>query len=197
MNNKVIGVCGFAKNGKDSFYKLLSKRNPNKFERLAFADELKRDLFDLIRDQFGFDVMNPTPEQKEIIRGIMIGYGCAWRKVDILHWTKIIAKDIDRILKNNNEVGLFNDKLGPEIIPAVTDFRFFSEGEYFKNKYGNDFILVKVSREGAPIPPDEELKNQPELDKLVDFFVEWPSVGENNIDQLMPYVNDFCAKYQL
>lgn len=92
--NKIIGVCGTKCVGKDTFYKLLDKKYPNKFVRFAFADELKNDLFELVRDQWGLDVKNLSGNKKESIRPLLIGYGCSWRNIDPLHWVKEINKKL-------------------------------------------------------------------------------------------------------
>ena len=48
-NNTVIGVSGLAGSGKDTFFKILSKKR--KFKRYALADELKMEIRDeLIND---------------------------------------------------------------------------------------------------------------------------------------------------
>jgi hypothetical protein len=169
----IIGITGYAKVGKDTFYKLLSESYTNNFMRFGFADELKRDLFELVRDQFGWDIFDLKGEQKEVIRPIMIAYGCAWRKVDGLHWVKIIDEKLKHYNKN--------------FIPVITDVRFENESKFFRDKYGKDFILIKINREGAPIPPDEELKNQPLVDNYVDITLNWHTVGDE-ISLLKPQV---------
>lgn len=193
--DKIICINGFARVGKDTFFNLLKATN-RIFVRFAFADELKHDLSQLILEQFGYDIFNLSEKQKEIIRPLLISYGCAWRKIDSLHWVKIVDKKIDKIIKNNNEKSLFNEDLYPKIIPCVTDCRFSNEILYFKNKYKDNFILVKIDRNGAPEPPEEEKINQPLVDKYVDFSISWETVGDK-IELLRPYIDDFLNKYQL
>ncbi len=191
--NKLIGITGHALSGKDTFFNLLHKTD-DRFVRFALADELKEDLADLVSKQFGWDIFNLTSAQKEVVRPIMITYGQAWRKVDPLHWVKIVEKKIDKLFRENNEIGLFDKNLYPHRIPVCTDIRFVNEFLCFKKKYGEQFLLVKVSRDGAPEPPEEEKKNQPCVDVYVDHFISWPTVGKE-LDKLDAYIQNFLVKF--
>ncbi len=191
--NKLIGITGHALSGKDTFFNLLHNTD-DRFVRFALADKLKEDLSDLVFKQFGWDIFNLTFAQKEVIRPIMITYGQAWRKVDPLHWVKIVEKKIDKLFRENNEAGLFGESLYPRRVPVISDVRFENESHFFKEKYGDQFLLVKVIRDKAPEPPQEEKINQPYVDAYVDHFVSWPTVGKE-LDKLNTHIQDFLVKF--
>ncbi len=192
MNDKIkiIGICGYMRSGKDTFANLYRSlygqhiKSLDAFDRNtvtldSFAFQLKHDLFDLAKDKFGWNIYDLSGENKEIFRPLMIAYGGAQRKIDSNYWVKVVA---DRYEKRRFEYTL-----------VISDFRYFNEYLYFKNKYGNQFVLVEVTREDAPNPPDEEKRNQPQLSAVANYQVKWPSVGDNNIKELEKYVIE-CHK---
>lgn len=171
----IIGICGYARSGKDTLCSLLRKTSPY-FRRYAFADALKRDLEPFIRDKFGWDIFDLTDKQKVIVRPILIAYGCAQREAgNGLHWVYHLDLEIA------------SDGLADTFIPVITDFRFINEVNYFKNKYGKDFILAEVIRDDIPTPPTEEQINHPKLSAVADIKIHWPTI-KTNVTELMPYV---------
>lgn len=181
---KVICISGTMRSGKDTFFELLynvgqQANTKINFFGLSFATELKNDLVPIIAPM-GIDVVSPTNEQKEIIRPIMIAYGCAWRAIDPQHW----VKKVDSII----------DKLKFETIPVIRDVRFISEAHYYFEKYGRENVcLIEIIRHGAPTPPAEELKNQPFLSKEADVVIQWET--DPTLETLKPKVQEFFNQY--
>ncbi len=179
----IIGLTGYAKCGKDTFFNKLNESYPNKFKRFAFADQLKTDLDPFVKTHFGFSLFNCTAAQKEVARDLMISYGCGQRKIDENHW----VKKIDEAVKSQVHNGF---------IPVITDFRFENEVKYFVHKYGHMFTLVGVNRVDAKdVPPQEELIQFPKVKPWINYSVEWNTVGDDQLSSLQPYISAFYAKY--
>lgn len=182
-NLMIVGVTGHIRVGKDTFFSLLQKTNP-KFKRYSFADALKADLRGFLWEKCQIDINTATGGEKELIRPLMIAYGCLQRNLgDGLHWVRRVEQQILADVSVEN------------IIPVITDFRFQNEVEYFKKKYVLN--LVEVKRAMAPNPPDEEKVNQPLISKYVDYTINWPTVGEENFNALEKYVKDFAIEFDL
>lgn len=177
-NNKfIVGLTGAKRCGKDTFASLLTTYL--QIKSWAFADELKNDLDSISLKMFNKRAKDLDGEEKEIFRPILIGYGCGWRAIDVNHWVNVVDKQIDDS----------NDKYH-----CIKDMRFPSEVEFFKNKYGKNFILVEINREGGPEPTDEEKKNIPLLKPLIDYNLTWPTVlPEKKLDVLHGFVQDFYS----
>jgi hypothetical protein len=175
---KQINIIGTRRVGKDTFFNLLNKRYPNKYKRYAFADALKNDLQQLFTEQFGVDIHNLDGQIKEDLRPILIGYGTAWRKLDPLHWVKAVKENS---LKSGNGT-----------IPVVVDTRFENECLYSTKVYKDGVYFVRIKRQNGPEPTQEELLNDKNLDKYIDYTIDWPSLKEGQpIDDLLPFVEDF------
>lgn len=157
----ILAITAPRRGGKDTLVSHLKAINP-RVQRWAFADQLRIDLEGFIHDRFSMDVWTDSEGEKEILRPILIAYGCAQRAVDIDYWVRIVADDIDHVLKND-----------PTVIPVVSDMRFPSERDFFKARYGDRFRLIGLTREGAPPPTSEELKHCREMDRLSDMRVLW------------------------
>lgn len=188
-NIKIIGISGTARSGKDTLCSLLSNINP-RFKRYAFADRLKQDLRLFLMEQLKIDIFHLEGKQKELVRPLLIAYGCMMRNMgDGLHWVRQLEKQmLDDVL--------FQKNLGnTDIIPIITDFRFENEVIYFKSKY--NLIMTEVARNEAPEPPEEEKINQPLVRKHVNYTINWPTVGENNINILHDYAENFVKEYNL
>lgn len=183
---KVVGICAEGpRHGKDTFYKLLRQYGthpvPYMFRRYAFADELKEACAPLIGKLFNWDTDKLTPEQKEIVRPIWIAVGEAARKTDPMHWMKIVDQYINWT-NNDNEIAV------------ITDVRYYNEAKFFKDKYGDQFLLVQVHNETAGTPPPSELISFPALQKLVDVKIVWPDV-KGDTPKLIRFVEDFTQIY--
>jgi len=168
-DNLVIGITGNNRVGKDTLcvnFRQIHKR----VQRYAFADALKNDLAGFIRANFKFDIFNCTPEQKELVRPIMIAYGCAKRAVDINYWAKQVVTNIE----SDQSYDTYS------IIPVITDVRFESEAIFLKKSFGKNFKLIAVNRSDAPEPTEEEKKNYPAVAALADFTVNW---GGNSAEE--------------
>ncbi len=186
MDNKikVIGICGLCTSGKDTAYRLLSELYTNSFVRFAFADTLKGDLDPFIRQHFGFSIFSATAQQKELIRPLMINYGMCQRQVDPDYWIKQLDLRIDAYRRLDEDDG-FNT------IQVITDCRFINEVKFFKNKYGDSFRLIEVVRTDSKVePPEQEKINHPLLKPHVNYTINWPSVGDDKLDTLKPYIVD-------
>ncbi len=176
---KVIGISGFLRSGKDSFFTILNKLYPDTFKRFAFADTLKWELHEFALSKFGIDVFNCVDKDKSIIRPLMIGLGEARRNQNPNYWIEALAKSLES-----------NDK-----IAIVTDCRYENEVLFFKNKYGSAFKLVEIERlDSGVVPPAEELKNNPKVQKYIDHKISWETVGDNDLSKLEPYVGA-CYNY--
>lgn len=145
MKQLVIGLTATRGCGKDTLFEHLREID-DRFCRYAFADPLKADLAPLIQKQFGFDVFKCSAEQKEMVRPLLIGYGMAMRNLDPLYWVKRTVTNIDRDLKT----GL--------VIPVTTDVRFLNEAVFLRDHFPN-FLLINITRDGAPPPTEEEEKH--------------------------------------
>lgn len=170
---KIIGITGARRAGKDTFAELLYRLDHSFASRYSFADALKTDLASLFQKQFGVNVFELSGDIKEILRPILITYGCVWRDIDIDHWVKVVDANIETDQVENC---------------VITDFRFESEIKYFREKYGNNFILVEIERIGGSEPTEEEKKHIPQIKKMVDYSLVWPTV---NPDKRKEYVYEF------
>lgn len=169
LKNKIlIGLCGYARSGKDTIAKALVKRLG--FKRISFADTLKEDLNDFFRVQVFDDlkkigieiefesidfVSPPTQEIKEILRPYMIWFGEKMKEINgVHHWTNRAFSKIEE----------FDKKL------VVTDVRRLNEIEIFRNSK-----QFQISRN----------KNREELGIEIPFIYE----VDSEFDSLLFYVN--------
>ena len=165
MENKMIGLTGVARSGKDTFYSILKKyleEKGIKSQRLAFADALKNELYDC------------TPENKEIVRPLMVAYGkCRRIQTEGKYWTSTIQPEVNESIANN-------------IVPIVTDVRYieYKEDEYSWLKSHNG-ILIHISRkldDGSFVPPAniEEKSNDNKLKAVSDISIVWETCQDVN-----------------
>ena len=181
--NFIIGICGNARSGKDTFCeyskRFLSKKKVGA-ARAAFADELKADLDPLCREKIGISAFTSDSKEKEIIRPLLVTYGT----------------DIIRSMNENWWIDRLEKKLGVhqsmELLPIVTDVRYPNEMEWIQKK--NNGVLVHVTRKGIGPANKEEKVNNAILKKGADYRIMWPTFGENNIDLADKYVRRVMNK---
>ncbi len=173
----MIGITGVARSGKDTFYSILAKYFENKglkAGRLAFADDLKKELNPFTIEKFKIDLTKCTNEEKEVIRPLMVSYGkCRRSQTEGKYWTSLLDMKIKNFNKQN-------------IIPIITDVRYieYKEDEYSWLK-NNNGILIHISRKldnGNLVPPAniEEKANDNKLKAVADFSVCWETCQDTN-----------------
>jgi hypothetical protein len=173
----MIGITGVARSGKDTFYSILAKYFENKglkADRLAFADDLKKELNPFTIEKFKIDLTKCTNEEKEVIRPLMVSYGkCRRSQTEGKYWTSLLDMKIKNFNKQN-------------IIPIITDVRYieYKEDEYSWLK-NNNGILIHISRKldnGNLVQPAniEEKANDNKLKAVADFSVCWETCQDTN-----------------
>ena len=158
MKNKLIGISGFARSGKDTFYercKQILSSVGEESKRYSFADALKNELDELLVKYTGISAFTENNQEKEIVRPLLVTYGTdVRRKLNENCWIEKISEGIDLDLGLNKHV-------------FITDVRFLNEAKWIKNKGG---ILINVNREGVG-PANKDEKEQYELLKhLIDHI---------------------------
>lgn len=182
MKNNIIGVTGFARSGKDTFYKYSSQAlNRAKCHRYAFADALKEECDAFLQANLGISAFTEEAEEKELIRPFLVTYGTGIRrKLDPLCWIKKVEKSIVKNHPASNKNFIF-----------ITDVRFKNEAEWVKSLGG---LIVQVTREGfGPANPDEHTQSSL-IKPFVDLHVMWPSFGAENLDDCSTYLNPIIKK---
>ena len=187
----LIGLTGYATSGKDFLYNLLSKRGNT--TRMALADSLKRDINPFLIDKYGIDLFKCSPEEKELVRPLLVAYG--------------------KVHRNRSQGTYFTSKLTPKIIEisktslvVVTDIRYadpkFENDElpWLKNLGGKLVHITKYQeingeRKYTSPPNEDELVNNAVLLKNADFLIEWKHASdslyevESHVDRLVDYLN--------
>ena len=166
----IIGLCGHAQSGKDTFCELTKAFLDKKrvaASRIAFADELKRDLDKLCRHHIGCSAFTSDPKEKELIRPLLVAYGTdVIRKMDEDWWIERLEKNMP-IYKNQ------------EIIPIVTDVRYPNELKWIKEKHNG--VCIYITRKGIGPANKEEKKNNSILKKEADYRIMWPTFGADKV----------------
>jgi hypothetical protein len=193
MHNKVIGVSGCARVGKDTFFNILKKYIPE-VEQVALAYELKKDLDDFVKSKIGVSVFTDETKDKTLIRGLMVEYGKIKRQqTEGTYWTCLAQKKINDILRMDK-------------IPVITDIRYdiYPKDEFHWLKNENGGVLVHIARMFGDdeIPPanEEESINNEKLKTKADYSIKWNTVepSQNAIDDtnLNEIVKGFIKFYE-
>lgn len=165
---KIIGIGGCAGVGKDTVGKSIitySAAILNKgYRRIAFADKVKEELEDFTTSRFGFSCLNATREQKEIIRGLIVGYAESKRKQNPEYWIYQIKKSVSDCLANN--IGV-----------VITDVRYKNEVEYIQ-KSGGKVIFLK--RKGIEPPNEAEKASLPDVCNMADHVFPLYNVNKKD-----------------
>ena len=205
MAKRVIGISGVARAGKDTFAAILIKKlslQNYTVKRIALADALKKDCDEFCKKTLGISSFNQVPDEKLLIRPLLVWYGDAQRKrTNGRYWINLAQKQIDETSFDYY---------------VITDVRYShyenDEGQWIQNECKG--LICHVSKWGfysfpvgdgsysgmaqwRCIPPanEHEALNDPKMKKLANFIVEWPDIGEVenllNHPQLNKYVDNF------
>lgn len=173
----MIGITGVARSGKDTFYSILKRYLKEKnleSQRIALADELKKELGDFVDKKFKIDLNKCDGSDKELIRPLMVAYGkCRRVQTQGKYWTSLVDSKVKELKKNN-------------IIPIITDIRYieYKEDEYAWLKSHNG-ILIHLSRkldDGSLVQPAniEEKSNDNKLKAVADLSICWETCQDTN-----------------
>lgn len=179
VKNQLIGVAGLASAGKDTIYKLVSQyvqEGDRKCHRFSFADEVRKGCMHMVESELQIDVFNPTPEEKKIIRPILVAFGEAMKA---RFGQEVWLKKCQQSIVNSYRYG----SLRPNDIIVITDVRFPFELQWVQDAGG---CVVHISREGVEPPNEYERLNDPVLQERADLCLRVPDVGKD-IYMLSPY----------
>ncbi len=186
--NHLIGLCGFAKSGKNSFADfIIESRIRNKadilgLKTLSFAHALRRELEDFVYDKIGISTFTQDPVEKEIIRPLLVCWGTdiIRNKINKDYWVEKIKRAYEINRKN-------------KITSIITDVRFENELNWIQKEGG---IVIFIDRDGIkPINSDELEFTQPLASKS-DFRFEWPNL-ENFNEKGSEFVQKFLTDNNL
>jgi hypothetical protein len=178
MSGKLIGLCGLARCGKDSFFEvsesILSKQGID-VKRYAFADSLKQECDELLNKYVGISAFTEKSSEKEIIRPLLVTYGThIRRKLNQNCWIDKINNDVLKSISNNK-------------IVFVTDVRFENEINWIHSLKGES---IHITREGNSAPNKEELKNDPILKEKSTQNIYWKNFDSIKSKDISNIVNN-------
>jgi len=167
---RVIGITGVARVGKDTLCANLIKAYKNEglvAKRFALADELKDAMRIFLFDNFNIDILNCSPEDKELIRPLLVEFGRAKRiQSNGTYWTSLLY---EKMLKAQQEQ--------PFDIAIVTDIRYaeydFDEVDWLHSHDGTLIHLSRFLLDGSLLQPpnQDEEKNDPILFEKADIVL--------------------------
>tara|TARA_Y100000310_G_C20605704_1_gene775363 strand:+ start:505 stop:1098 length:594 start_codon:yes stop_codon:yes gene_type:complete len=182
-NHKIIGISGLAQSGKDTLCNFVLEFMASKgitCTRKAFADRLKKDLIPLCNGPIGINPFTGDPEQKAILRPLLVAYGTdVMRTLDKDWWIRHLEYDLEICSELN-------------ITPVVTDVRYPNEIEWLQDKMQG--ICIHVSRTGNRPINAEERKNNPILKAKANYQLKWPTYGKENLQKGKRKVNFLMNK---
>ena len=181
MKTKIIGITGFARSGKDTFYKysseILDKADCNRY---AFADALKKECDSFLKENVGVSSFTEDLQDKEFIRPFLVTYGTHLRrKRDENCWVKKVERSIKEEVVDSKNNFVF-----------ITDVRFENEAQWIKSLGG---YIFQITRDGFGPANEEEHVQSALIKPLVDFHVMWPTFGQE-IASCVRYIEPILKK---
>ena len=190
----IIGLGGIAKSGKDFFFTNLKKTTKRNVIRFAIADELKKELFSLIKNTYNVDIFNCSAEDKEKIRPMLLSHGKIRRNDSKgRYWINKISEKVKDAAKDEKN------------IVVITDIRYdeFAEDEvdWVKKELNGFFVHISKYTEDKGVkvfglPPNEdEAINNPKLIEKADYLIQWPDKLKE--EQAKRYCNEVLIYIRL
>tara|TARA_Y100000310_G_scaffold330531_1_gene402364 strand:- start:3482 stop:4165 length:684 start_codon:yes stop_codon:yes gene_type:complete len=189
----VIGLSGLATSGKDLFFDMLSEEI--KCKGFSLASALKQTLRNSILEDHNIDVFNCSPEEKKIIRPILVEYGTQKRRESEGQcWIETLSQTIDQ------------SNLDKDTTIIITDVRYNiyknDEASWVRNKLGGILVYIKkykLTENGIALyttpPNDEERRNDPLVRNAADYTVNWQHINgrsrEETKAKLRPHIINF------
>lgn len=183
FNCSIIGLCGSARSGKDTFFdfaeKIFSKEGVT-LKRLAFADILKEEMDDFLTSRFGISAFTSSTKEKTLIRPIMVSYGEAKRNISNgTYWIDKVKPKAEGSRKKGE-------------VTVITDVRYLNELKWLKSIDNGSSIYIE--REGIAPANREEEKNDPLLRQYSDVNIKWGTFKDTDMDLCSPIVEETLIK---
>ena len=174
--SKLVGITGFARSGKDTFFSCASSYLDSINEtsiRYAFADILKSECDSLTRQYAGISCFTSNDEEKALIRPLLVAYGTHLRRqLNPNCWIDRIRDDVGRALDSNHYV-------------FITDVRFENEAQWILSEGG---LVINVCREGVGAANPDEAEQSQLIKPLLASSLTWPTYGGSSLVQGYPSV---------
>lgn len=176
---KRVFISGVATSGKNEFAKQAAKFFHSKGLRskeFALANQLKHEINPFIYENFGIDLFNCTPEEKEIARPIMVAYGCAKRKITKgRYWVDFIENEL-QYEESNTDTN----------IAIITDVRFAeyeNDEAFWACQTGNLIHISRLLPDGSPLQPAnaEEGINDPKVYEFAKYTTVIPTMSKDEL----------------
>lgn len=193
MKPFICGCGGVAGSGKNLFVDLSKQHLAARGYRvasLAFATELRFEVYETLMQKHGISSFTQDPKQKAIIRPELIAHGKKRRAEQTDYWASKVMEKIDRLT-------------GQYDIVLIEDVRFASseidEVATIHKRGGLVVYVERVMPDGSILPPNnpEEEKHDPALRMASDYMVSWPTLDKEvkeNLDILNQFVDDVWSK---
>jgi hypothetical protein len=178
---KLIGIAGYARSGKDTFFARSAKYlNDNGLEakRYAFADALKSEVDSLLTEYTGISAFTEKDSEKEIVRPLLVTYGTEIRrKLNPNCWIEKITPSVGEDLDKGKYV-------------FITDVRFENEAQWIKSQGG---LMVYIEREGIKPANHEEHTQNIRMKKYLNYKIFWPTFGFDDLDKCDEHIEPTIA----
>lgn len=170
LSNKIIlGLCGYARSGKDSITKKFT--NQYRFHRIAFADGVKRDMNNFLKESVLFDIRKKEDEEVEKLRnsGVLVDY-----QPTLLEEIDFFTEDVE-----------LKKKLRPYVIWFAEKLKEINGPYYWINKAfeidakGFDNIIISDVRR---TPELDIFRNSNSFKKRLKLSLSLSGIYENNIN---------------
>jgi hypothetical protein len=177
----LIGLCGFARSGKNSFADFIVDSRP-KVRAISFAYALKKELQPFVFQQLKISTFTEDPKEKEIIRPLLVCWG-----------TRIIREHIDRNYWIKKLTETVNNNRKNKLISIITDVRFINEIEWIHKEGG---LSIFIERDGVTPKNTDELKFTEPLKGKCNLIFKWKNLL-NLQEEGRPLIQNFLKQHNL
>ena len=177
IKSPLILLAGRARAGKDTFANLLTERvqrDGRTMTRLAYADELKREIDPFLKLRHGISAWTQDNAEKAIIRPDLVAWGKMRRNENPDYWIRKVAPAATEALRNGNVV-------------VLTDNRYGNEAKWGQFLGGKVVYIERTLPDGSIVPAanEEEATNDPDVRAAADIFVKWDTLPLDKLSQIV------------
>jgi len=190
---KIIAVSGVARAGKDTIAnglaEVIKEMNPSiKVMRASFADQLKYEISPFLIEKFNIDPFQADGKEKELIRPLLVAYGCAKRaQTQGRYWLENVEK---KILAENPDITIISDLRFAE---EQADELFWLKDKGGKLIHISRFHLNNGKKDFVKPVNSDEKRNDPLLKKAADFVVSWKDSKDEQ--ELKNMTREYCEQF--